>query len=152
SDAVNSTRKNIALSARQPLFNLANMADVDKGEQAEVAAAADLRSAEDDLIVRLTQAYFDVLAAKDLLATSDTNQKALSEQLAAAKRNFEVGNATITDTREAQARHDLATAQVIAAQNELKVRGLALDQLVGQVNVVPRPLLTPLNLPELAPG
>src|SRR5690606_18113837 len=60
SDPVNSTRKNIALSARQPLFNLANMADVDKGEQAEVAAAADLRSAEDDLIVRLTQAYFDV--------------------------------------------------------------------------------------------
>ncbi|CAH0349118.1 TolC family outer membrane protein [Aquabacterium sp. CECT 9606] len=146
------TKKTLGLSAKQPLFNRANDADVGKGQQALVAAQASLKSAEDDLVVRLTQAYFDVLAAQDILNTSQTNKKALSEQLAAAKRNFEVGNATITDTREAQARYDLAGAQEIAATNDLRVKGLALDQLVGQIDVKPRPLMTPVNLPVLMPS
>ncbi|MDE2400157.1 MAG: TolC family outer membrane protein [Burkholderiales bacterium] len=145
------TRKVLGLSARQPLFNRANDADVNKAEQALIAAQSDLKIAEDDLVVRLTQAYFDVLSAQDLLMTSQANQKALAEQLAAAKRNFEVGNSTITDTREAQARNDLAAAQEIAARNEVKVKSLALDQLVGRTDVKPRPLLTPVKLPALAP-
>jgi len=147
-----STNKSLGISAKQPLFNRSNDADVGKGQQALVAAQASLKSAEDDLVVRLTQAYFDVLAAQDILATSQTNKKALAEQLAAAKRNFEVGNATITDTREAQARYDLAGAQEIAATNDLRVKGLSLDQLVGQIDVKPRPLMTPVNLPVLMPS
>lgn len=147
-----STKKTLGITARQPLFNRANDADVGKGQQALIAAQASLKSAEDDLVVRLTQAYFDVLAAQDILNTSQTNKKALSEQLAAAKRNFEVGNATITDTREAQARFDLAGAQEIAATNDLRVKGLSLDQLVGQIDVKPRPLMTPVNLPVLMPS
>ncbi|MDO9003709.1 MAG: TolC family outer membrane protein [Aquabacterium sp.] len=146
------TKKTLGLSAKQPLFNRGNDADVSKGQQALVAAQASLKSAEDDLVVRLTQAYFDVLAAQDILATTQTNKKALAEQLAAAKRNFEVGNATITDTREAQARFDLAGAQEIAATNDLRVKGLSLDQLVGQIDVKPRPLMTPVNLPVLMPA
>ncbi|RZI84502.1 MAG: channel protein TolC [Rubrivivax sp.] len=146
------TKKALGLSAKQPLFNRANDADVAKGNQALAAAQATLKSAEDDLLVRLTQAYFDVLSAQDLLSTSQTNKKALAEQLAAAKRNFEVGNATITDTREAQARFDLAGAQEIAATNDLRVKGLALDQLVGQIDVKPRPLMAPVNLPVLMPS
>ncbi|MGH6646089.1 TolC family outer membrane protein [Aquabacterium sp.] len=146
------TRRVLGLSAKQPLFNRGNDADVAKGEQALIAAQASLKSAEDDLVVRLTQAYFDVLASQDILNTSQTNKKALSEQLAAAKRNFEVGNATITDTREAQARFDLAGAQEIAAINDLRVKGLALDQLVGQVDVKPRALMTPVTLPVLMPS
>jgi outer membrane protein len=146
------TKKTLGLSAKQPLFNLGNEADVGKGQQALVAAQATLKSAEDDLVVRLTQAYFDVLSAQDILSTSQTNKKALAEQLAAAKRNFEVGNATITDTREAQARFDLAGAQEIAAINDLRVKGLALDQLVGQIDVKPRALMTPVNLPVLMPS
>jgi hypothetical protein len=60
------------------------------------------------------------------------NKTAITEQLASAKRNFEVGTATITDTREAQARFDLATAQEIAADNDLRTKRIALDQLVGR--------------------
>jgi len=146
------TKKVLGLTAKQPLFNRGNDADVAKGDQALAAAQAALKSAEDDLVVRLTQAYFDVLSAQDILSTSQTNKKALAEQLAAAKRNFEVGNATITDTREAQARFDLANAQEIAATNDLRVKGLALDQLVGSVDVKPRPLMTPVNLPVLMPS
>ena len=146
------TRKTLGISAKQPLFNRSNDADVGRGQQALLAAQASLKAAEDDLVVRLTQAYFDVLSAQDILTTSQTNKKALAEQLAAGKRNFEVGNATITDTREAQARFDLSGAQEIAATNDLRVKSLSLDQLVGQIDVKPRPLMTPVNLPVLMPS
>ncbi|HRH28378.1 MAG TPA: TolC family protein, partial [Aquabacterium sp.] len=103
------TNKNIAVQARQSLFNKSVSSTIEQAEQALKATESDLKAAEDDLIVRLAQAYFDVLGARDVLSTAQTNKKALAEQLASAKRNFEVGNATITDTREAQARFDLAT-------------------------------------------
>jgi outer membrane protein len=146
------TIKSLALEGKQAIYNGAANATIDQADQGVVVAEADLQAAENDLIVRLTQGYFDVLAAKDLLFTTQANKKALSEQLASAKRNFEVGNATITDTREAQARHDLASAQEIAALNELQVKKLALDQLVGRSNVAPRSLMTPVNLPPLEPA
>ena len=90
-------------------------------------------------MLRVSQAYFDVLGAQDTLQTTRANKAAISEQLASAKRNFEVGTATITDTREAQARFDLATAQEIAADNDLVTKRIALDQLVGRSNVQPQP-------------
>jgi len=79
-----------------------------------------------------------VLASQDSLTFIQAQMKAVSEQLAFAKRNFEVGTATITDTREAQASYDLAMAQEIAAQNDLRVKKMALDQLVGKANVEPK--------------
>jgi len=84
------------------------------------------------LIVRVSQAYFDVLAAQDALASVQAQKAAITEQLAAAKRNFEVGTATITDTHEAQARFDLAIAQELAAQSELEIRRHALQQIIGK--------------------
>jgi outer membrane protein len=148
----NSTTKTGGLAAKMPLINRADAAKVDQAEQSLIAAKSDLAIAENDLMARLTQAYFDVLAAQDVLTTTEANKKALAEQLASAKRNFEVGNATITDTREAQARFDLASAQEIAATNDLRVKRIALDQLVGRADVVPSPLQAPINLDALAPG
>ncbi|MCH2241881.1 MAG: TolC family outer membrane protein [Aquabacterium sp.] len=146
------TQKQVALQAKQPLFNAGNTASINQAEQSLIAAQADLQIAEQDLMVRTAQAYFDVLAAQDALAAAQANKKAISEQLASAKRNFEVGNATITDTREAQARFDLATAQEISATNDLQTRRAALDQLVGRPGVEPRPLMSPVTLPQLTPG
>src|SRR5207245_2184055 len=88
--------------------------------------------AQQDLIVRVAQAYFDVLASQDALASVQAQKVAISEQLAAAKRNFEVGTTTITDTHEAQARFDLARAQEIAAQNDLENKRTALAQIIGK--------------------
>ena len=102
--------------------------------------------------MRVSQAYFDVLASQDSLAATRANKAAITEQLASAKRNFEVGTATITDTREAQARYDLATAQELAAENDLRTKRIALDQLVGQSNVAPKPLLVPVALPAITPA
>jgi outer membrane protein len=139
------------LSGEQWLFNRANAATMSQAEKSLTVAQADLQTAEQDLIVRLAQAYFDVLAAQDALTTAQANKKAIGEQLASAKRNFEVGTATITDTREAQARFDLATAQEIAADNDLRTKRIALDTLVGRSNVQPKPLAVPVALPATVP-
>lgn len=152
SNNANYTSRRVGLQARQPLYNAQDNAQIGQAERSLEVAMADLQTAENDLIARLTQGYFDVLAAQDVLTTTQANKKALAEQLAAAKRSFEVGNATITDTREAQARYDLATAQEIAATNDLQVKRIALDQLVGRNQVQPDPLGAPGNLDRLHPG
>ncbi len=136
-----------SVNGRQPIFNRANQATIAQSERSLESSLADLDAAEQDLMLRVSQAYFDVLGAQDTLETTRANKVAIAEQLASAKRNFEVGTATITDTREAQARFDLATAQEIAADNDLVTKRIALDQLVGRSNVVPKQLAVPIDLP-----
>lgn len=148
---VEQTSVGAGVNATQTLFNRANDATIAQAEKSLEVARTDFETAEQDLIVRLSQAYFDVLAAQDALATTRTSKTAISEQLASAKRNFEVGTATITDTREAQARFDLATAQEIAAENDLRTKRIALDQLVGRSGVAPKGLVVPVVLPKVEP-
>ena len=93
-----------------------------------------------------------MLAAQDTLATTRANKASITEQLASAKRNFEVGTATITDTREAQSRFDLGTFQELAAENDLRAKRIALDTLVGKANVMPKPLVVPAELPAPVPA
>jgi outer membrane protein len=143
---------NAALGASYPLFNRANDATLAQAQKALTLAQVDLAGVEQELIVRVSQAYFDVLAAQDALTTTGAAKAAITEQLASAKRNFEVGTATITDTREAQARFDLASAQEIAAENDLRTKQIALDQLVGRTDVKPNGLVQPVNLPSLQPA
>jgi len=140
------------LSASQPLFRPANSAGYQQGMKQVGLAQAQLKAAEQELIVRVSQAYFDVLTAQESLAFVRAQKAAVSEQLAAAKRNFEVGTSTITDTREAQARFDLVTAQEIAAENDLRVKKLALDQSVGTTNTQPVPLKSGANLSAALTG
>jgi outer membrane protein len=140
-----------SVSLSQPLYRPANLASYEQGKRQADLAEAQLRAAEQDLIVRISQAYFDVLNAQDTLAFVGAQKTAVAEQLASAKRNFEVGTATITDTREAQARYDLVIAQEIAADNDLRVKKLALDQLVGKTGTAPKPLAA-AELPALLPA
>jgi len=142
-----SSANSATISGKQPIFNKFNNATIAQSERSLISSLADLDAAEQDLMLRVSQAYFDVLGAQDTLATTRANKAAISEQLASAKRNFEVGTATITDTREAQARFDLATAQEIAADNDLVTKRIALDQLVGKSNVAPKDLAVPVVLP-----
>ena len=103
------------------------------------------------MLVRTSQAYFDALAALDSLTFVQAQKAAVAEQLASAKRNFEVGTSTITDTREAQARFDLVTAQEIAAENDLRVKRLALDTVAGITGAQPNGLNVPVTLPSVVP-
>ncbi|HYF43666.1 MAG TPA: TolC family outer membrane protein [Ramlibacter sp.] len=144
--------QNATLSASQPLYRPANFATYEQGKRQVELARAQLEAAGQDLIIRVSQAYFDVLAAQDTLAFVRAQKTAVGEQLASAKRNFEVGTSTITDTREAQARFDLVAAQEIAAENDLRVRKLALDTLVGKTDAAPQPLAAPLVVPAPQPA
>jgi outer membrane protein len=148
----NTNSQNVTLSASQPLYRPANRLLFEQGQLSVDVARSQLVVAEQDLMVRTTTAYFDVLAAVDTLAFVQAQKTAVGQQLAAAKRNFEVGTTTITDSREAQARFDLVLAQEIAAENDLRVKRLALDQLVGKAGVTPKPLAVPVNLPPVVPA
>ena len=96
--------QNVGLSASQPLYRPANRINFQQGQRGIDVARAQLDAATQDLLVRVSQAYFDVLAAQDTLTFVQAQKAAVSEQLASAKRNFEVGTSTVTDSREAQAR------------------------------------------------
>ena len=147
-----SNSQNVTLSASQPLYRPVNRYNDEQGQLSVEIARAQLEAAEQDLMVRTAQAYFDVLAAQDTLTFVQAQKTAVAEQLAAAKRNFEVGTSTVTDSREAQARYDLVLAQEIAASNDLLVKKLALDQLVGRSGASPKPLAAPVNLPAVQPA
>jgi outer membrane protein len=134
------TSQTSTVSAVQPLYRPANFATWEQGKRQVELAQAQLTAASQDLIIRVSQAYFDVLASQDTLTFVQAQKTAVNEQLAFAKRNFEVGTSTITDTREAQARYDLVIAQEIAAENDLRVKKLALDSLVGRPDVTPDPV------------
>lgn len=144
--------QNATLSASQPLFRPANRATAEQGIKQIELAQAQLTAAGQDLIIRVAQAYFDVLAATDNLNFVKAQKTAVAEQLASAKRNFEVGTSTITDTREAQAKFDLVQAQEIAADNDLRVKRITLDQLTGKANASPKPLSVPTVITSVTPN
>jgi len=146
------TTQSATVSASQPLYRPANFATYEQGKRQVELAQNQLAAASQDLIIRVSQAYFDVLAAQDTLAFVQAQKTAVAEQLASAKRNFEVGTSTITDSREAQARYDLVIAQEIAAENDLRVKKLALDALVGKRDVKPNPLSVPVIVPAPEPA
>jgi outer membrane protein len=127
------------VSLVQPLFRQQNWMAYSESELQAAQAEIQLKIAEQDLILRVAQAYFDVLIAQDSVQLVEAQKTAISEQLEQAKRNFEVGSATITDTLEAQARYDLTGAQEIAAKNDLEVKLSALQQLI---NAMPNNLKT----------
>ncbi len=121
------------LTATQPLFRLQNWITYEQAKHQVSQAEATLLQANQDLIVRVAQAYFDVLLAENNVTLAAAQKAAISEQLAQAKRNFEVGTATITDSNDAQARFDLAVSQEIAARNDLEIKKRTLQQIVGRL-------------------
>ena len=131
------------VSLTQPLFRWQNWVAYTQSELAVAQAEAQFGLARQELIVRAAQAYFDVLLAQDTLATAQAQKVAIAEQLESAKRNFEVGTATITDSHEAQARYDLTSAQEIAADNDLTVKRQVLRSVIGK---------EPEGLKNLKPG
>lgn len=130
---INYSANSYQLQLRQPLYNRAS-GDVYEQSKLQVAVSeVQFDQAKSDLMIRVAQAYFDVLAAQDTIAFIQAQRVAIAEQLASAKRNFEVGTATITDTHEAQARYDLSNAQEIAATNDLEVKRNTFAQITGKL-------------------
>jgi outer membrane protein len=140
------------LSLSQPLFRMQNFIAVDQASMQVKQSEAAFYDVQQNLIVRSAQAYFDVLLAEDNVMLSAAQKIAISEQLAQAKRNFEVGTATIVDTYEAQAKYDLAVAKEISDQNDLEIKKRALQQLIGKMPDRLAPLKDKLALPLPQPS
>ena len=141
------------LSLSQPLYRRQNWAMYESGKrQAAIGGHAIFcRTAGSDPECR-PEAYFDALLAPDDLSLAQSQKKAIQQQLEQAKANFDVGTATITDTHEAQARHDLATATEIVATNELEIRFRALEKIIGKRPDFTSSLLLELPLQQPEPA
>jgi outer membrane protein len=121
------------VSASQPLYRPQNSIALSQARSQVGQSDYVLSSAQQDLIVRVTQAYFDVLLARFNIELTESQKAAVSENLAQAKRNFEVGTATITDTNDAQAKFDQIVAQEIAARTDLDNKYAALRAIIGRL-------------------
>lgn len=148
----NYDQRSHALTLTQPLFRWSNWETFEQGKLLAAQAETVLAQAVTDLTVRVTQAYFDVLAAQDNISFIEAQKNAISEQLEQAKRNFEVGTATITDQQEAQARYDLAVAQEIAARADLDNKRNALRVIVGKSVGAVQPLSSKVSLATPQPA
>ena len=123
---------NYTVSASQPLYRKQNLVALDQAKQTLGQSDFVLTSVRQDLIVRVAQAYLDVLLARFNIELTESQKAAVSENLAQAKRNFEVGTATITDTNDAQAKYDQIVAQEISTQNDLDNKLAALRAIIGR--------------------
>ncbi|HLP97121.1 MAG TPA: TolC family protein, partial [Sideroxyarcus sp.] len=140
------------VSLVQPLFREQNWALYTESDLQVAQSEAQFKLAEQDLILRVAQTYFDVLIAQDSVQLAAAQKTAIAEQLEQAKRNFQVGTATITDTHEAQARYDLIVAQEIAAQSNLEIKRRSLQQLTNATPAELNPLGQQLNLDTPQPA
>jgi len=145
--------KQATFQVTQPLLHVASVHGVRSAEASAEQARAQLQQVRADATVRLLEATFDLLKARDALALTDAQRLAAQEQLAAARRSFTVGNASVIDVREAEAKIDTVAAQAIAARADLELRQQVLAELAGREapELMDRGL-TGERLPELQPA
>ncbi len=125
--------KSYALTLTQPLLRKENLASFAQGKAEARRAEFELALARQDLILRVADAYFSVLAAQDAHAFARAEKEAVGRLAALTRRQFSVGTATLVDVHEAQAGYDITVAQEIAAANELEVTRERLRVLLGEV-------------------
>lgn len=121
------------VNLNQPIYRKQIQAQLAQARSQVEQSDKQLLLAQQNLILRSSKAYFDVLMAQDKIELIQAQKNAISKQLEQAKANFDVGTATITDFNEAQARFDLVQAQEIAAISDLEVKKRAIQSIVGQM-------------------
>ncbi len=124
---------NYGVEARQPIYRKQNLVQMDQSKTQVSQADKQYHLSQQELILRTTQAYFDVLIAQDKIDLIAAQKAAIQSQLEQAKATFEVGTSTITDVNEAQARYDLIVAQEIAAVNEHQIAKRSVAAITGEV-------------------
>ncbi len=139
-----------SLNLNQVIYNKSVFDKLDQSDAIVAKAVADLEAAKQDVIIRVSTAYFDVLTAIDTLETASAEKKAIGKQLEQSKERFNVGLSAITDVKEQQASYDIAAADEIIAINNLSNKREALRVII---NTYPEKLDivsddTPLVIPE----
>jgi len=125
-------RTGMVVQAIQPLFRMENFVAYEQSKIQVMQADSQFIIAAQDLILRVAQAYFDVLIAQFDVRVVEDQKKAIERQLKQAKANFEAGNSTIVDTNEAQARFDLSVSRLIVARNVLEINKRKLQKITGR--------------------
>ena len=123
----------VGIEARQPIYRKQNLVQMDQSYTQVSLADKQYHLSQQDLILRATQAYFDVLIAQDKIDLIKAQNMAIISQLEQAKATFEVGTSTITDVNEAQAKYDLIVAQEIGAVNEYEIAKHSVEAITGEL-------------------
>jgi outer membrane protein len=126
-------QRRYGIEARQPIYRKQNLLQIDQAQTQVDQADKQLLQSQQNLILRTTQSYFDVLIAQDRIDLINAQKAAILKQLEQAKANFEVGTATITDVNEAQARYDLVLAQEVASVNEFEIAKRGVELITGEI-------------------
>jgi outer membrane protein len=119
----------------QPLFHWDDWIQLSQSDNQIAQAEADYQAVQQELMVRTTEAYFNVLSAQDTAELIQAEKQSISRQLDQAKQRFEVGINAITDVYEAQAGYDEATAKEIEAVHDLENKKEALREIIGDNEV-----------------
>ncbi|MGI9222317.1 MAG: TolC family outer membrane protein [Woeseiaceae bacterium] len=120
------------IGLRQTIFRWDQIVGIRRADKIVAKAEADREAAQQDLIIRVSQAYFNVLAAEDRLTSLHANRQAIARQLEQAKQRFEVGLIAITDVQESQAAYDQAVADEIGAKRVLATARNQMQEITGQ--------------------
>jgi len=149
---VNDETTRWSFSLRQTLFRWDQIVGLRQADKIVARAEADREAAQQDLIVRVTEAYFNVLGAEDRLLAIHADRNAIARQLEQAKQRFEVGLIAITDVQESQAAYDQAVANEIAAKRSLATARYLLSEITGSyINELAAPVENvPLREPDPA--
>jgi outer membrane protein len=149
SGSSNSNNRDLALSLSQPLYHRDYGIQVEQADLQAQKAEAEFKAAQQALLVRVSQAYFNVLSAQDSLVFAKAENAAIARQLDQAKQRFEVGLIAITSVHEAQAAFDQSRADLIAAENALDNAKEALHEITKQTVGELSPVIDdlPLNSP-----
>lgn len=143
---------NWSLQLTQPLIRVQNMYAYDEAQVTVEQAQAQYNLAEHEMILRVTQAYFGVLASREGIKVAVAELAATEEQLGLAKRGFEKGVAAVTDVRDGQSRVDLARSHLVTAQNELDGMNAELGKIVDDVPVQLAALDPSISIPPPQPN
>lgn len=141
-----------SLNLSQTIYDHGKFARINQADAVAARAEATYHYAEQELILRVAQRYFDVLSARDNLAFTRAEKKSIAHQLKQTQQRFNVGLTAITDVHEAQARYDQSVAQDIAAENKLAISREVLREMTGKDHPMLEGLQeqTPLLVPNPA--
>ena len=141
-----------SVNLRQTIFNWSNIQQIQQAGADVAKAEADYRAAQQELIVRVAEQYFNLLGAMDSLEAAKINRESIERQLEQSKKRFEVGLIAVTDVQESQAAYDQAVAEVIAAQRQVTSAREQLRAIVGEyVQNLAKPVpQMPLTVPQPA--
>ena len=121
-----------SINLTQTIYNAENRATIGAAGAFVTQARAEFEVAQQDLILRVADSYFRILASQDVLEFARAEETAIGRQLEQAQKRFEVGLIAITDVLEAQARYDTALAQIILSENQLDNSFQALEVIIGE--------------------